>query len=62
MSSAPPPIFVPVGTNGARLFGMDARTRACRLAMETAHPRFARVVLVGGRWMTVAVTINSGYE
>ena len=32
MSSAPPLLFVPVGTNGARLFGMDARTRACRLA------------------------------
>jgi len=32
MSSAPPPQFVPVGSNAARLFGMDARTRACRLA------------------------------
>ena len=32
MSSAPPLLFVPVGTNGARLFGMDARARACRLA------------------------------
>jgi len=27
-----PPTFLPVGTNDARLFGMDARTRACRLA------------------------------
>ena len=25
-------LFVPVGNNPARLFGMDARTRACRLA------------------------------
>ena len=32
MPSAPPLIFVPVGANAARLFGMDARTRACRLA------------------------------
>ena len=32
MSSAPPLLFVPVGSNPARLFGMDARTRACRLA------------------------------
>lgn len=34
----------------------------CRLGMETAHPRFARVVLSGGRWMIVVLTINSGYE
>ncbi len=27
-----PLLFVPVGSNAARLFGMDARTRACRLA------------------------------
>ena len=32
MSSAPPLQFVPIGTNAARLFGMDARTRSCRLA------------------------------
>ena len=32
MATAPLLQFVPVGTNGARLFGMDARTRACRLA------------------------------
>jgi phosphatidylglycerophosphate synthase len=32
MSSPPPPLFVPVGSNAARLFGMDSRTRACRLA------------------------------
>ena len=32
MPSASPLLFVPVGSNPARLFGMDARTRACRLA------------------------------
>lgn len=32
MTSASPPLFVPVGETSARLFGMDARTRACRLA------------------------------
>jgi phosphatidylglycerophosphate synthase len=32
MSSATPLLFVPVGNNSARLFGMDARSRACRLA------------------------------
>ena len=32
MSSAPPLSFVPVGANPARLFGMEARERACRLA------------------------------
>jgi phosphatidylglycerophosphate synthase len=32
MSSATPLLFVPVGNNSARLFGMDARRRACRLA------------------------------
>ncbi len=32
MSTAPPLLFVPVGSNPARLFGMDARARACRLA------------------------------
>src|SRR4030095_8166175 len=30
-------LFVPVGSNAARPFGMDARTRACRLA---ANARF----------------------
>ncbi|MEO7240944.1 MAG: CDP-alcohol phosphatidyltransferase family protein [Sphingomicrobium sp.] len=42
MSSAPPPkfapVFVPVGANQARLFGMDARTRACRLADNAGFP------------------------
>ena len=32
MSSDPPLLFVPVGSNPARLFGLDARARACRLA------------------------------
>ena len=32
MSTQTKPLFVPVGTNSAHLFGMDARTRACRLA------------------------------
>ena len=32
MSTQPPLSFVPVGANPARLFGMDARARACRLA------------------------------
>ena len=32
MGTQPKPLFVPVGDNPARLFGMDARTRACRLA------------------------------
>ena len=32
MADDTPLLFVPVGTNGARVFGMDARDRACRLA------------------------------
>ncbi|MFL6752445.1 MAG: CDP-alcohol phosphatidyltransferase family protein [Sphingomicrobium sp.] len=32
MASAAPLLFVPLGSNDARLFGMDARERACRLA------------------------------
>ena len=32
MATQPPLMFVPIGTNSAHLFGMDARTRACRLA------------------------------
>jgi phosphatidylglycerophosphate synthase len=32
MPSEPLLLFVPVGTNAARAFGMDARERACRLA------------------------------
>jgi phosphatidylglycerophosphate synthase len=30
----PDPLFVPVGANPARVFGLDARTRACRLAAK----------------------------
>ncbi len=52
MSTAPPLQFVPVGNNAARLFGMDARTRACRLAAnagfecaETVEP--GRGALIG---------------
>jgi phosphatidylglycerophosphate synthase len=32
MASEEPLLFVPVGSSAARLFGMDARARACRLA------------------------------
>src|SRR5688572_2867967 len=32
------PLFVPVGSNSARLFGMDARDRACRLAANMGLP------------------------
>ena len=32
MASEEPLLFVPVGSNAARPFGMDARERACRLA------------------------------
>jgi len=32
--SIPLPIFVPVGSNPARAFGLNARTRACRLAAK----------------------------
>jgi hypothetical protein len=32
----------------------------CRLATETMHPRFARVIF-GGRF-SVILTVNSGYE
>jgi phosphatidylglycerophosphate synthase len=32
MADEAPPLFVPVGNNSARPFGMDARERACRLA------------------------------
>ena len=32
MATQPKPLFVPVGTNSAQLFGMDARTRVCRIA------------------------------
>jgi phosphatidylglycerophosphate synthase len=38
MSSSPIPLFVPVGSNPAFLFGMDARARACRLAVSAGFP------------------------
>lgn len=52
MSSDPPPTFVPVGTSSARLFGMDARTRACRLAENAGFacadgPQRGRGTLLG---------------
>lgn len=31
----------------------------CRLACETMHPRFARLLPLG---MSVVLTVNSGYE
>ena len=34
VSGAPRPLFVPIGANPARLFGLDAETRALRLASE----------------------------
>ena len=51
MADELPPLFVPVGSNPARLFGMDARTRACRLATNaglecTEAPAADRPVLV----------------
>ena len=51
MASEPPLLFVPVGTNTARPFGMDARDRACRLAtnagLECANgPAEGRPVLL----------------
>ncbi len=37
MASSDAPIFVPVGANAARVFGLDAKTRACRLAARSGH-------------------------
>ena len=34
MAADTPPLFVPIGASPARLFGMDARTRTCRLAAD----------------------------
>ena len=39
MANEPPLLFVPVGTNAARPFGMDARERACRLAVNAGLER-----------------------
>ncbi len=51
MPSDPPLLFVPVGTNDARPFGMDARERACRLAANagfecTQAPQPGRAMLL----------------
>ena len=51
MADDPPLLFVPVGDNGARPFGMEAKDRACRLAtnagLECADaPRPGRAVLL----------------
>ena len=44
-------LFVPVGFNPARPFGMDARDRACRLATNAGfdcadHPEQGRAALI----------------
>lgn len=56
MESEPPLLFVPVGRNAARPFGIDARERACRLAanagfecVEAPQPRRA-VLLASMRY------------
>ena len=51
MSDDAPMLFVPVGSNEARLFGLDARTRACRLAANAGfecadEPQEGRPVLL----------------
>ena len=51
MASADPLLFVPVGSNPARPFGMDARDRACRLAVNAGFecadaPRPGRPALI----------------
>jgi phosphatidylglycerophosphate synthase len=51
MASAPPLLFVPVGDNPARPFGIDARERACRLATNAGFecadaPQEGRAVLL----------------
>ena len=45
------PLFVPVGTNPARVFGLDAETRACRLAEKAgmecgSRPAIGRAVVL----------------
>ena len=54
MSSDEPMLFVPVGTNEAHLFGLDARTRACRLAANAGfecadEPQGGRAVLLASK-------------
>ena len=38
MTTQQQPVFVPVGSNPTRLFGLDARDRACRLAENMGLP------------------------
>src|SRR5690242_16424719 len=51
MPSEPPMLFVPVGTNAAQPFGMEARDRACRLAANAGfdcaeNPQPGRAMLL----------------
>lgn len=39
-----------------------ALQHTCRLAEETAHPRFRRVHVDGGLTFTTVLSLNSGYE
>jgi phosphatidylglycerophosphate synthase len=48
MATQPRPVFVPVGSNPARLFGMDARTRARRLAESMGLQCADEAPLAGG--------------
>src|SRR5690349_8697612 len=58
MASDTPLLFVPVGENAARPFGMDARERACRLATnagfecadEVSEGRSALVASLAYAW------------
>lgn len=59
MSSAPPLQFVPVGTNAARLFGMDARTRACRLA---TNAEFECAETVDAGRATLIASLNYAWD
>jgi phosphatidylglycerophosphate synthase len=52
MSTKTPLMFVPVGSNPARVFGLDARTRACRLA--TSAGLECRDTVEAGRAVIVA--------
>lgn len=52
MPIEPPLLFVPVGSNAARLFGLDARTRACRLAENAGFE--CRDSVEAGRSMLIA--------
>lgn len=43
-----------------RAFHETAIRHHCRLAIETMHPRFMRLINAG--FTSVIVTVNSGYE